>query len=147
MPNVTDRLILTVFSATGRSCWQAYNSGVAGFFDFDWRRLFRWCRLGAIVMVIWLMAPSVKCSFKAFEDTPISDANSDNASDVDKDRVKQGTGFWGKWTHEMGVCYREKPLFGQEAWKKTLLLAFVGIGALAWLLDWNQKGRKRTFEG
>ena len=146
MPNVTDRLILTVFSETGRSGRQAYNWGVAGFFDFDWRRLFWWCRLGAVVMVIWLMAPSVKCSFKAFEDTPIADASSDNASDVDKDRVQQGTGFWSKWGHQMKVCYNEKPLFGQEAWKRTVLLALLGIGALAWLLDRYEKGRKRTYE-
>ena len=94
-------------------------------------------------MAIWLMAPSVKCSFKAFEDTPITDADSDNASDVDKDRVKQGTGFWSKWGGQMKVCYREKPMFGQEAWKRDVLLGLIGIGVLAWLLDKSQK--KKTF--
>ena len=97
-------------------------------------------------MVIWLMVPSVKCSFKAFEDTPISDVDSDNAADADKDRVKRGTGFWSKWGHEMAQCYREKPLLGQEAWKQTLLFVFLGVGAIAWSLDKYEKRNKSTFE-
>jgi hypothetical protein len=119
---------------------------VAGFLDFDWRRTFRWSAFLAVVMVIWLMAPTVKCSFKAFEDTPISDVESDNAADADKERVQQGTGFWSKWGHEMKVCYRDKPLLGQEPWKKYLLFAFLAIGALAWSLDRIEKRRRRTFD-
>jgi hypothetical protein len=119
---------------------------VAGFLDFDWRRLFRWCCLGAIVLVIWLMVPSVKCSFKAFEDTPISDVDNENVAQADKERVQQGTGFWSKWGGAMKSCYNEKPLLGQEAWKRTLLFVFLGIGALAWSLDRYEKRRKRTFE-
>jgi hypothetical protein len=92
------------------------------------------------------MAPTVKCSFKAFEDTPISDVESNNVADADKERVQQGTGFWSKWGHEMKVCYRQKPLLGQEPWKNYLLFAFLGIGALAWSLDRIEKRRRRTFD-
>jgi hypothetical protein len=119
---------------------------VAGILDFDWRRTFRWSVFLAIVMVIWLLVPTVKCSFKAFEDTPISDVESDNVAEADKDRVKQGTGFWSNWGGAMKACYREKPLLGQEAWKRYLLFAFLGLGALAWTLDRIEKRRKRTFE-
>lgn len=124
----------------------AYNWKVAGFFDFDWRRLFRWCCLFAVAMVIWLLAPTVKCSFKAFEDTPISDVQSDNVADADKDRVKEGTGFWSKWGGAIKGCYREKPLLGQEAWKRDLLFVFLAVGAIAWTLDRVEKRRKRTFD-
>ena len=119
---------------------------VAGFFDFDWRRLFRWCCFLTIVMVIWLIAPTVKCSFKAFEDTPISDVESENVADADKDRVKQGTGFWSKWGGAIKECYRDKPLLGQEEWKRYLLFALIGIGVLAWSFDRYEKRRKRTFD-
>ena len=119
---------------------------MAGFFDFDWRRTFRWCAFLAIAMVIWLMVPTAKCSFRAFQDTPISDVDSENAADADKERVQQGTGFWAKWTGAVKGCYREKPLLGQEDWKKYLLFAFVGLGALAWSLDRYEKRRRRTYD-
>jgi|ERR1041385_697356 hypothetical protein len=119
---------------------------MAGFFDFDWRRLFRWCCLLTVVMVIWLLVPTIKCSFKAFEDTPIGDVDSNNVADSDKERVQQGTGFWSKWGHAIKGCYAEKPLLGQESWKKGLLFLFVGLGAVAWTLDRIEKRRKRTYD-
>ena len=126
--------------------WRRTIGDVAGFLDFDWRRLFWWCRLLSVVMVIWLMVPSVKCSFKAFEDTPISnEVQSDNITEADKDRVKQGTGFWSKWGGTMKQCYREKPLLGQEKWKRNVLFVLLGIGALAWMLDRYEKRRKSTY--
>ncbi|HUS27366.1 MAG TPA: hypothetical protein VMZ53_02625 [Kofleriaceae bacterium] len=124
----------------------AYNSGVAGFFDFDWRRLFRWCCLLSIVMAIWLLTPTVKCSYKAFRDTPIGDVESNDVADADKDRVKQGTGFWSQWGTAIKGCYREKPLLTQEPWKRNLLFVFLAVGALAWSLDRIEKRRKRTFD-
>ena len=33
-----------------------------------------WCLLGTAIMVVWLMAPVAKCSFAAFRDTPLSEA-------------------------------------------------------------------------
>ena len=118
---------------------------MAGFFDFDWRRLFRWSVFLTLVMVIWLLVPTVKCSFKAFEDTPIGDVNSDNVADSDKDRVKQGTGFWSRWGGAIKSCYKEKPLLGQEKWKRDLLYLFVALGVIGWSIDRYDKRRRRTF--
>ena len=36
---------------------------------------------------LWLLAPTVKCSSKAFKDTPIGESDSDDVADTDKDRV------------------------------------------------------------
>jgi len=119
---------------------------MAGFLDFDWRRLFRWSCLLSIVMAIWLLAPTVKCSFKAFEDTPIGDVDSD-ISQTDKDRVQQGTGFWSRWGGAMKECYREHRMLEQEWWKRDLLFLFLGLGVLSWTLDRLEKGRKRTLGG
>jgi hypothetical protein len=97
-------------------------------------------------MVIWLLVPTVKCSFKAFKDTPIGETDSNDVADTDQDRVKQGTGFWSRWGGAMKECYAETPLLGQEAWKRDLLYLFVALGLIAWTLDRVEKRRRRTFE-
>ena len=40
----------------------------------DWRRLARWFLLGTIAMLIWLLAPTARCSYAAFRDTPLDEA-------------------------------------------------------------------------
>lgn len=102
----------------------------------DWRRIQRWSLLGAIAMVLWLLAPVAACSWRAFRETPISDYDADKTGDAagqaDADRVKQGQGFWDKLTSSVGTCYARTPLLGQEDWKSALLFVFAGAAAVAW---------------
>ena len=34
--------------------------------DLDWSKLSRWCLRGAIVMSLWLLYPTARCSFATF---------------------------------------------------------------------------------
>jgi hypothetical protein len=124
-------------------------------FDVDWQRLSRWCLLGTIVMLLWLLAPVAKCSWGAFRDTPIGEVEeqgddqgtSDRApGQADKDRVVEGTGFFARWGGAMKWCYRQTPLFGQERWKGHLLVGFGAVTLLAWSIGYYERRRKRTFE-
>ncbi|HEY5921885.1 MAG TPA: hypothetical protein VIV11_09460 [Kofleriaceae bacterium] len=116
-------------------------------FEVDWRRLFRWCLLGTIVMLLWLLAPTVKCSWIAFRDTPIGEVDEEQMpGEADKERVVQGTGFFDRWGIAIRGCYRQTPLFGQERWKGHLLVGFAALGLLAWSLDYWERRRRRTFD-
>ena len=87
----------------------------------DWRRVMRWCLLGTTVMFLWLIAPVVKCSFRAFQDTPLSEVDEHVAvSQTDANRVDQSKGFVEKVTTAAQVCYARTPLLGQEPWKANL---------------------------
>lgn len=118
-------------------------------FDFDWPRISRWCLLGTIVMLLWLLAPVAKCSWAAFRDTPIGEV--EEAPDVtapgqtDKERVAEGTGFFSRWGSAVKVCYRRTPLLGQEGWKSKLLIGFGALTLITWSLGWNERRRRRTF--
>jgi hypothetical protein len=116
-------------------------------FDIDWRRLFRWCLLGTIVMLLWLLAPVVKCSWIAFRDTPIGEVDEDTnmPGQADKQRIEEGTGFFDRWGIAIKGCYRKTPLLGQEPWKKDVLFGFAGMMALAWSIDYYERRRKRTY--
>jgi hypothetical protein len=96
----------------------------------------RWCALGAIVMLLWLLAPVASCSFDAFRDTPISeyDANKSNVSEADRDRVRKGEGFFRTLGRSVAYCYERTPLTGQESWKDTLLFCFAGAALVAFVL-------------
>lgn len=114
---------------------------------FDWRRIARWCLLAALVMALWLLAPVVACSWGAFADTPIGDGAGTTAdpSDVDAERVAQGTGFWNRFGGAVKVCYARTPLLGQEGWKANLLLALVVATVIARVLAYLDARRHRTF--
>lgn len=111
----------------------------------DWRRIFRWSLLLAVVMGIWLMVPTVKCSATAFRDTPIGETDSDTAAQVDKDRLKEGAGFWGKLGRGVKGCYRAHPPLQQEPWKRNVFFGLLGLMALTWTIDRIDKRRKRTY--
>ena len=116
-------------------------------FEVDWRRLFRWCLLGTIVMTLWLLGPTIKCSWYAFRDEPIGEVDEEAMpGQADKDRVVQGTGFFDRWGYAIKGCYRQTPLFGQERWKESLMLGFAGLALLAWLIDYWERRRRRTFD-
>ena len=102
--------------------------------DLDWRRLSRWCLLGTLVMVLWLLAPVARCSFASFRDTPIGDASADNPAQIDRSRVDSGDGFFGSWLSATERCYAATPMFGQERWKTYTLLSFAGATVATRLL-------------
>ena len=96
----------------------------------------RWCCLGTIVMLLWLLAPVARCSWVAFRDTPISDYDAEriHPSEADRDRIKQGEGFFDSLRRSTAYCYELTPLFGQEAWKENLMLSFAAATLVTWLL-------------
>ncbi len=107
----------------------------------------RWCLLGTVIMFLWLMAPVVKCSWYAFRDTPLSEADPTlNPSKTDVNRVEQSQGFGTQLTTAVQGCYRKTPLLGQEDWKTYLLLALAGATMLTWGLDRWQSRRGKSFE-
>ena len=117
-------------------------------FIIDWKRASRWCCLGTIVMLVWLLAPVARCSFASFRDTPLSDADSATArpADADKDRVKGGQSFLFTMIHDTQSCYRRTPLFGQQPWKGNLLVAFSAGMILTWSIGRLTGRRRRKLE-
>ena len=102
-------------------------------------------------MVLWLLAPVVKCSYAAFRDTPIGEIADQPESDravgqADKDRVVEGTGFFSKFGRAVKECYRETPLLAQERWKRNLLFGFTALTLLGWSLGYYERRKKRTFD-
>ena len=70
-----------------------------------------WCLLGTAVMVVWLMAPVAKCSFAAFRDTPLSEAQPTLTPDqTDANRVEQSDDFFSRVTTATKGCYARTPL-------------------------------------
>lgn len=116
-------------------------------FDIDWQRLARWTLLGTMVMLLWLLAPVVKCSWISFRDTPIGEVSEEGApGQSDKERVIEGTGFFSRWGSAIKGCYAETPLLGQEAWKRNVLVGLGAVTLLAWALGYYERRRKRTFD-
>jgi hypothetical protein len=115
-------------------------------FDIDGPRLARWCLLGTIVMLLWLLAPVAKCSWAAFRDTPIGEVDEDKLpGEIDRDRVEEGTGFFPRWGRAVQGCYKQTPIFGQEQWKAYLLCGFAGLTLLGRTLGWWERRRKSSF--
>jgi hypothetical protein len=117
-----------------------------GYVALDWKRWSRGCVLGTVVMLVWLLAPVISCTFGVFRDTPIGDVNPDTAqpAGADRDRVDAGEGFVGKLVHGAKVCYARTPLLGQEPWKTKLLAGFAGAAVLLWLIGVGGSRRPRT---
>ena len=105
-------------------------------FDYDWRRIARWCLLGAIVMCLWLLAPVAKCSYYSFRDIPLdeNDTAPIDPTKADQQRVDDGKSFVGGWVHATKYCYRRTPLLDQEPWKTNVLFAFTGVMVLGFTL-------------
>lgn len=107
-----------------------------GRIGFDWRRATRWCLIGVIVMLGWLLWPTARCSWSAYMATPISDLdpNSSAPAESDSSRVDAGKGFVEELSSAVKQCYAKTPLLGQESWKSTLLFAFGVLGAAAYAM-------------
>ena len=124
-------------------------SALSALFDLDWRRISRWAFLGTLVMLVWLAAPTAKCSYAAFRDIPLTeyDAPPDDPSSADRQRVDEGKDFFGSWMHSIKYCYKRTPLLGQEPWKGDLLLGFTFVTVLGWALHRLDRRTKRTTLG
>lgn len=107
----------------------------------DWRSIKRWCLVGTFAMVCWLMFPVAKCSFGAFRDTPLSEAQP-----TPDEPAAETPGFLSKLGSEIKVCYRATPLLGQESWKSYLLFGFAAGALIAGVLAYADARRKRTFD-
>jgi hypothetical protein len=119
---------------------------VPSFLDIDWARLSRWCLLGTFVMLIWLLAPTAKCSWIAFRDTPIGEVSDEDApGQSDQQRVEQGAGFFPRWGRAIKGCYAVTPIFGQERWKGGLLIGFAALWALGKAMGRWERRKKSTF--
>lgn len=114
--------------------------------DFDWRRLMRWSILGAVVMALWLLLPTAKCSVRAFSDEPLDEAHpmSDTAGSHKQD-VVEGDGFFSRWGGAIKMCYRRTPPLEQEAWKLKTMYGLLGASVLFYLLSELDRRRKRTY--
>jgi hypothetical protein len=112
----------------------------------DWRRLMRWSILGAVVMTLWLLAPTAKCSWKAWRDEPLDAAhpmsNTPGAHKVDN---VEGDGFFARWGSAIKYCYRRTPLLGQEAWKENALFGFLAAAGLLYVISEIDRRRKHTY--
>ena len=100
----------------------------------NWKRVAKWCVLGAVVMLIWLMVPVVKCSVGVFRDAPLQQIDGAPApSEADRERVEQGKGFAYTLYHGAIACYEDTPLTEQGV-KSTVFLGLAGMSILAYFL-------------
>ena len=104
----------------------------------------RWCWLGAFVMVVWLMVPVARCSFRAFRDTPLASVDDDSPGQADKDRVAKGEGFAGSFASQCKQCYLRTPLLDQD-WKSQALIALVAAGVVTSIIHRVIERRGKTF--
>jgi hypothetical protein len=111
-------------------------------FDPNWPRIGRWTLLGAIVMLLWLIAPTVKCSLSSFREEPLSEA----MPVTDGSGPPEEPGFFTRWGTAIKGCYKQTPLLGQEAWKRNLLFGFAGLSTLAYLLAAWERKRKQGYD-
>jgi len=120
--------------------------GGLSFLDFNWRRLMRWSILGAVVMLIWLIAPTAKCSYKAFRDEPLDEAHpiSDTPGGHKQD-VVEGEGFFSRWGSAIKYCYKRTPPFSQEKWKRNLFFGFVAAAGVFYAISEIEKRKKKTY--
>ncbi len=85
--------------------------------------------------MIVLLYPTGRCSFAESEEAEIGDVDeSVEVGDSDKERVKEGLGFFSEWVDKVKVCYAENPLGAQEGWKKGLAGLFLAGMVLSWLI-------------
>ena len=126
--------------------WDTVGMGRPGYgFDLDWRRISRWCLLGTVIMLLWLLYPVARCSLASFRDTPIGEVDeAAKPGDADRDRVEEGKGFFSTWMSATKRCYDATPLLGQEEWKTDVLLSLAGLTVATSLLNRYLSGRRRT---
>lgn len=110
--------------------------------DPNWSRLSRWCLIGAVVMLLWLLAPVAKCSWTAFREVPLSEQTPHGA---DAARPPKEEGFFSRWGTSISVCYKRTPLSGQEAWKYNALIGLSAAWLLLGLIGRFERSRKKPY--
>jgi len=110
--------------------------------DPNWPRIGRWALLGTVVMFLWLLAPTVKCSVSSFRDEPLSEANP-KGDGVER---PEEPGFFTRWGTAIKGCYAQTPLLGQEAWKKNVMFGCAGLSAFCYLMASWEKRRKQGYD-
>ena len=105
-----------------------------------------YCFIGALVMLIWLLIPAAKCTVSGMDETSISsiDDESGEAWESDSGRVLEGTSFFDRFFGNIGTCYDQYPIGGQDAWKKQVAMGFVGGFILFWIIAIIVKPRAKT---
>ena len=93
-------------------------------------------------MLLWLLAPTIKCSWGAFRDTPLSEIHPQTGDAVPVEEQ----GFFSKLGSSISGCYEQAPLFGQEDWKTTLLIVFAALTVIARLLYHRDLYRRRSYD-
>jgi hypothetical protein len=111
-------------------------------FDPNWPRVGRWALLGTIVMFLWLLVPTARCSLSSFRKEPLSEAMPQS----DGSARSEEPGFFTRWGTAIQGCYKQTPLLGQEAWKRNAMFGCAGLTALAYLLASWEKRRKQGYE-
>ena len=69
--------------------------------DPNWPRIGRWALLGTVVMFLWLLAPTAKCSLGAFRDQPLSEATPQS----DGSAKSEEPGFFTRWGTAINGCF------------------------------------------
>jgi hypothetical protein len=122
---------------------------MAGLLTLDWRSIKRWCLIGALLMVGWLLLPTAKCSFQAFRDTPLTETGphyDPNNPNVPAEEEEEEPGFFSKLGSSISSCYAKTPLFGQEDWKEYLLIGFASAWLLLWTVVFIDDRKRKTFD-
>jgi hypothetical protein len=105
----------------------------------DWGRVYRFSLLGTLIMLVWLLYPTVTCSWRSFVDTPLAEEDpldqTVSVGEQDRERVTRGAGFVERFTDSVGACYRATPLTGQGTWKSRIFIGFLVLTIGSWLAD------------
>lgn len=115
----------------------------------DLRRAATWCGYGTLVMFLWLLYPTLTCSWQKFRDVPDLAAYDDQQLEVwraDKERIDRAEGLADRWWTACQTCYQKTPVFGQSQWKSNLLVLFVigWLGAHGAVIHYRRR-RRTTF--
>ena len=93
-------------------------------------------------MLIWMLVPVARCSFRAFRDAPIGAVDNQSPGQADKQRLVEGTGFFTRVGRGAKVCYLRTPL-SSHGWKTALLCVLAGATLVFWGIDRVQRRRSR----
>lgn len=93
-------------------------------------------------MLIWLLVPVARCSYRVFRDEPIGDVETQSPGQADKQRLVEGTGFFERVGHGAKVCYLRKPITS-HGWKTTLLFVLTGVTVVFLVIHRFERRRSR----
>jgi len=109
--------------------------------DLNWRQIYRWSFLISLVMLIWLVMPATRCSWKSFWGTPLSAVDEDDEELDDPHSLRQEVdepeeepaepSFISKLSTSVKGCYADHSIGSQETWKRVVFWLFLALGVLA----------------